>query len=326
MEPISATLAAIGLLMNQQNQANAMGTAADNLSFQRQQAANQERLVGATKVDANGNKTVYDPATNTWKVVLTPMQQAIQDASQSEQLQTVTTDAARKRDLANRQQQYSEDAGTPYNEAIQKFIHQQPKSEGAINNDLETLGIQANQSGAKSNQADLVKQALRLGRGGDINQIIKSTDDKTGAGTADVMLNARQQAMQEAASRIQQHNQQYLPEIQQWKQIIDAGGGGASSRFSDLSPQVAASESASNNAMLTALQGANSGINSASANLVKAEGSKVDFSQLIKALSAGKTGANTDWDKRPTKVDYSTTPDYLNDISYGRQDSEGNFF
>ena len=131
-----------------------------NLSFQKQQAANQERQAGATKVDANGNKTVYDPATNTWKVELTPLQQAIQDASQSEQLKTVTTDAARKRQLADRQQQYSEDAGTPYNTAIQNYINNQPKSEAAIGNDLETLGIQANQSGAKSNQADLVKQAF----------------------------------------------------------------------------------------------------------------------------------------------------------------------
>ena len=81
-----------------------------------------------------------------------------------------------------------------------------------------------------------------------------------------------------------------------------------------------------NNAMLSAIQGANSGINSASANLVKAEGAKTDFSQLIKALTAGKTGKTDQWDKSPGKVDYSTTPDYLGDISYGRTDSEGNFF
>lgn len=311
MDPATAMLGAIGIALNEQNALNAQGTAQDNLAFQRSQGNRQFELSTAGKVDANGNKTVYDPVTNTWKSILTPMQQAIQDASQSEQLKTVTSDAQRKRQLAERQQQYSEDAGTPYNTAVQKYIYQQPDSEAAINDQIGTLMTQAKQASGKENQATLTREALRLGRGADIPSLIKATNDSLGASTPSTMLAARQQALQEHQSRVQSHDQQFLPEISAFKQIIDQGGGGAAARFSDLSPAVMNAEQNSSNAMLTALNNANTGINTASKNLQAAQGAKIDFGPMIKAMSAGKTKADGTTDGMP---DYSNISDYLQNL------------
>lgn len=71
-------------------------------AYQQQQAIQQEQLELskelarrgiATQVDANGNVTAYDQATNTWKTVLSPTQQKIQDLSDQEQINTLQTDA-----------------------------------------------------------------------------------------------------------------------------------------------------------------------------------------------------------------------------------------
>lgn len=316
MEPVTASLAAISLLMNEQNSLNAQGTAADNLSYQKQKDAQAQDMAGATKIDANGNKTVYDPATNTWKVILSPMQQAIQDASQSEQYKTLTTDAQRKRELAQRNEQYSLDAGTPYNEAIQNYLHNQPKSTAADEDQLQTLMAGVNQASGKQNQALIERQALRLGRGADIPSLIKATDDSLGASTPSTMLSARQQALQEHASQVQQHDQQYLPEIQTFKNIINQGGGGASTRFSDLSPQVANAEQTSNAAMLAALNNGSTNINSASKSLATTQQKALDFNPMIKALTAAQSKKNADGTTTTADgmPDYSGVADYLNNI------------
>jgi hypothetical protein len=51
----------------------------------------------ATQVDAMGNVTFYDKATNTWKSVLAPRQQRIQDAGDTETIRSLTEDAAAQR-------------------------------------------------------------------------------------------------------------------------------------------------------------------------------------------------------------------------------------
>ena len=82
MEPFSLALGGVQALLSLQNMMNSSSIAAQNLAFQRQQAQKQERLSEATRTDSYGNKQYYDPATNTWKTQLSPMQQAIQDAGQ----------------------------------------------------------------------------------------------------------------------------------------------------------------------------------------------------------------------------------------------------
>lgn len=93
----AASLASTGaglLSANAQQQSNAA-----NLSLQSAIAANQleladraQRIGLATRVDANGNQVVYDPATNTVVTVLSPEQQQLADAAQGAQLSRLTVD------------------------------------------------------------------------------------------------------------------------------------------------------------------------------------------------------------------------------------------
>lgn len=286
MEPFSLALGGVQALLGLQNMMNSSSIAAQNLAFQRQQADKQERLSEATRYDSYGNKQYYDPASNTWKTQLSPMQQAIQDAGQSEQYRSLTEDAQRNRQARKRQADAAESAVSPFNKAVQEYINNPVQSEGSIRNDISTLGALANQDQAKTNQADVIREALRMGQGGNVPSIIKSVNDATGRSVANNLLSARQQALQEFNTRQTQRNNNYLPAIQQWQSLINNGGGGAAL---NTQSQTQALDNMQNNqasAMLQALQNANSNINSASSSYATAAGKQPDFSGLIKALTA----------------------------------------
>jgi hypothetical protein len=286
MEPFSLALGGVQALMSLQNMMNSSSIAAQNLAFQRQQAQKQEHLSQATRTDSYGNKQYYDAASNTWKTELSPMQQAIQDAGQTEQYRGLTEDAQRNRQSRKRQADASETAVSPFNQAVQEYMNNPVQSEGSIRNDLSTLGALSAQDQAKGNQGTLIKEALRMGRGGDIQSIIKGVDDASGKAISGNLLNARQQALQEHTSRESARNNAYLPAIQQWQSLINGGGGSAPIRFSDTNQQLANMQNNQASGMLQALQGANSNINSASQSATTAAGKTPDFSGLIKALSA----------------------------------------
>jgi hypothetical protein len=86
-----------GLQYSAQQEANQIAWA--NLNFQKQQGAKQFRLSTAGRSDAYGDEQVYDPATNTWKINLSPTQNQIINAGQREQLQSLTHDAVNNRIL-----------------------------------------------------------------------------------------------------------------------------------------------------------------------------------------------------------------------------------
>jgi hypothetical protein len=74
--------------------------AANELAIQKEQLALQKELQRrgiATQVDANGNVTSYDEASNSWKTVLSPTQQRLQTLSDAEQIAQLTTDAPMSR-------------------------------------------------------------------------------------------------------------------------------------------------------------------------------------------------------------------------------------
>lgn len=64
------------------------------IAREQQQLAEEMAKRGiATQIDANGNVTAYNQATNTWQTILSPTQQRIQDLSDQEQINQLTTDA-----------------------------------------------------------------------------------------------------------------------------------------------------------------------------------------------------------------------------------------
>ena len=87
--------------LKEQRAINAQQLAIQQEQLQLQKDMQRQGL--ATQVDANGNMTFYDNASNTWKTVLTPSQKATLDASNYEQQQQYTVDAplARAESLVN---------------------------------------------------------------------------------------------------------------------------------------------------------------------------------------------------------------------------------
>lgn len=76
----------------------------EQLKFQKEQAKAQlelakeaARMGKATQVDAAGNLTAYDEATNTWKTILSADQKALLDANEIESLTALTRDASLSR-------------------------------------------------------------------------------------------------------------------------------------------------------------------------------------------------------------------------------------
>lgn len=319
MEPFSLGLGAAQLIASLMSSSNSNSIAQQNLQFQRDQARKQERLGQATRVDANGNRQYYDPATNTWKVELSPMQAAISKASESEQYRSVTEDAARNRQQRVRQSQRAEDAVDPYNKLSQEFLNNPTASEGAIRSEIGTLTSLANQDRDKGNMADVIRQAIRMGRGGSVPSVIKATNQRSGAGVADTLLQARTGAIQERGQREQQRQSAYLPIIQQLSSTIDAGGGSAPTRFSDVDRQLAATQGQQASQMLSAIQAANSGVNNASKIAASTGGVKPDFSGLFKALAMqgkNKTAEPEAWD---AKIPWGKTGDSVYGTNYGTE-------
>ncbi len=337
---LGALTGLVGAGLSASNQAAQQNIEWANLMFQKQQAAKQERMSSAARTDAFGNKQFYDPISNQWVVELTPTQKQITNAGEQEQLQSLTTDAVRKRQLAQRQEQRSLQAEAPYHAAFEGYMYDQPHSEAATRSDLETLMLMANQDNAKQNQDSLARQAIRLGRGADIPKLIKATDDQLGSTTSGTMLQALQAAQQTHAAQTQQHDQQDLPELAQWQKIIDDGGGASEQRFSDVPQQLDAIQGQQQSGMLGAINAAAQNIGNAYKGLATSAGAASPFADLAKSIGKiGESASKSSGSKAKPKysltntsdpwggneVDWGSTPDYMNNIDWGAMGGPGGF-
>jgi hypothetical protein len=329
MDPIQLALGGGGLLLNYFNKQDAMDTAAQNLAFQRQQAAKQERLSEATRTDSFGNSETYDPITNTWKTTLSPMQKAIQDAQQSEQYQSLTTDAQRNRSARKAAYDRSQAAQPFYNKAIAGFEYDQPATEAADRDKLGTLMAQANQDKNLGTRSVLATQAARTGNERTIPALYKASADKAGEDLSDTVLKSYLAAKQQRQGEVAAHNNQYIPQIQSLEGILQDNGSGAAV----ANPQTAAMLSAVQGQMasggLNALTSGSSGINTASNALSNIMAKPIDLSFLKGSTGSNKTGtvtakptaeasgtvdAGNTWD---ADIPWTTAPDYLQNINWG---------
>lgn len=122
----------------------------------------------ATQVDANGNMTFYDKATNTWKTVLSPTQQKIQDLSDGEKINQLQIDApvsrAEKLTQAIARQKMGGNADMA---RLGNVDAMRGKYDGnAIGAVLGTDRERAINEGFDKTRADLATQALRSGASG----------------------------------------------------------------------------------------------------------------------------------------------------------------
>lgn len=287
MDPFTLALLGGTALMGGVNAWNANSLAGQGLDFQKQQAALANEMGTAGKTDAYGDTTTYDPATNTWKTTLSPMQQAIANAQQSEQFKQATTDAARNRSI--RQLMYNNALGaeTDYNKARAGYEYDQPASQGALQDKLTTLMTNANNQLSSDNESAASRALLRQGRGDQLATLVNTIQNNRGKALAGDELNAYTNSINEEGQLQQQHASKYLPAIQQAAQTI-AAGGGAPVNMDNNAMQLAGFQQQDAQGALQALLGggslANDAFKNASSIAQKTGPSLKDITSLYTAL------------------------------------------
>ena len=147
--------------------------------FEQQQALAKEQLALAkeaqrqglaTQVDAAGNVTAYDQASNTWKTILSADQQQLLDASETESLQQLTRDAPtqradRLRGASDRIQE-GDIASSLRSQVADRVAGRGGYSSDAATRSLRLAREQAVSQGFDDVSNALSTQAIRSGSGG----------------------------------------------------------------------------------------------------------------------------------------------------------------
>lgn len=336
---LGAITGLIGAGLSASNQAAQIQQQWAALQFQKQQAAKQNRFAQAARTDAYGNKQSYDDILNEWIIALTPTQKQITQAGERENLLSLTEDAPRNRRQKQRAEQNALEAGKQYQRVLADFTYDQPKEERAIRDELEHTLMGGKTQAMKDQQGIIARQALRMGKGADLAKIIKATDDAYGEELPALMAQTRTGAQKERFDRIAQHNQQYMPEMQMWQQLMAAGGGDAQLKFSDTPQALAAQQGQMAQSIQAAMQSETAGVGGAMNALGSTMGKPVDLSSVAGAFSkmgsagAGSKGGtakysltnkqgpaqkmNPDENRWDQGMDWGSTGDYLNNMDYG---------
>lgn len=299
-----AVVGGIGALLQYSAQQEANQIAWSGLNFQKQNADKNFRLGTSTRTDAYGNKQRYNDATNEWETLLTPTQNQVVKAGEHEQLLSLTEDANRNRDIRRNAYQRALDAVPQYKAAIAGYKYDQPPTEAAIRSQILDALTQGSQEVVNANKGNLTTQALRLGRGGDIPAIIKASNDDLGSKLGNSIAQSRQAAFQEHGQRQQQHDQQYLPEIQMWDKLVNESAPDAAVQFSNVPQQLGAMQGQQAGQISNALTSGASGIGGAYNQLGKALGASPDLSGIARSLSSGggkrtASGQDSGWYNTP---------------------------
>lgn len=273
-----------GLIAQSQAQAQQAQIMRENLDFQQRQADREYDLSTADRVDAFGNTTGYDDLLKKWEVDLAPMQERLVKSGEREQLLSLMEDAPRQRDLRRRQEGRSREAEDVYNDILAKYRYDEPDDEDTIFDRIigDVAGMRTEAGNAAKNA--LGGQAARLGRGGDVNKILKTAVG--GAGSSDV-LQARESARREASERQQQHRG-LLDELGTFGNIMDDIGD-APIRFSDAPGRLEGTQSDMLQRIAQAISGGASRVGSAYGQLANTMQAP-DYSSLASSLNSLKLG------------------------------------
>jgi len=323
MEMLGAITGLIGAGLQAQAQHDNLMFQYAKFNWEKQRADKQDRFASASRSDQYGNKTAYDEILNEWNVNLTPTQKQLMQGGEKEQLLQLQ-DAAEARKIKRTIQERARSAKEPYLKAAAGYQYDQPRSEGAIRSELTGLMATNEMMKSKADQALIMRQAARLGRGADASKIIQSTNQKLGNAPAmqNRMLQARNDALKEFAGRQQLHEAQWGQPMQVWGNLMAQGG--------DIPgiPQRALTDTtgAQQQAMLSAFNAGTRGVSGAFDSLGKAAGQSVDLSGVAKALAGiGKGAKNSKGqpDESSYGGDYNLGGmyDWQKDTNFDRTDS-----
>jgi hypothetical protein len=288
MEMLGAITGLIGAGLQAQANHDQLMFQYAKFNWEKQRAATQDRFAQASRSDMFGNKTKYDEILNEWNINLTPTQKELMMGGEKEQLNQLK-DAIEGRKIKRQVQERARSAVEPFKRAAAGYQYDLPRSEGAIRSELTGLLATNEMMKTKAEQALLMRQAARLGRGADASKIISSADRKLGNAEAmnNRMLQARNEAVKEFAGRQTLHEAQWGAPMKMWGELMAQGGdipGIPKSAFTDTT-------GAQQQAMLTAFNQGTRDVGGAFDSLASAAGKSVDLSGIAKSLAgAGKSG------------------------------------
>ena len=191
-----AAVGGLGAFLQYRAQQQANQIAYANLQFQRENAHEQNKLARSARTDVFGNRLKYVPGRG-WVYDLTPQTQAITTAQQKEQLLNLTEDAERNREFRERQDEISKVGSEEFFKALNNYKFAPRPNEKAIQGDFTRLLNLNRRKGIDEAKGVLQRQALRLGRGGDIEKIIKEGDERFGETLEEAVLRGKTLGSQE---------------------------------------------------------------------------------------------------------------------------------
>jgi hypothetical protein len=291
MEIFGALVGLVGAGLQAQANQDQLNMQYAKFNWEKQRAMKSDRFASAARSDQYGNRTAYDELLNEWNVELTPTQKRLMQGGEREQLLQLE-DAAEARRIKRQIQERSRSAVEPFKRAAAGYQYDLPRSEKAIRSDLTSLMATNDMMKTKAEQALVMRQAARLGRGADASKIISSADQKLGNREAvqNRMLNARNEALKEYAGRQQLHEAQWGQPMKMWGELMAQGAdipGIPKNAYTDTT-------GAQQQAMLAAFNQGTRGVGGAFDSLASAAGKSVDLSGIAKALaSIGKATGKT---------------------------------
>ena len=319
---LGAITSLVGIGLQAQAQQDQLMFQYAQFNWQKQRAREQDRFAQAGRQDAYGNETYFDQGLNKWMTKLTPMQKDIQQGTEKEQLLQITKDAPAARKIREQVQARSKEAVEPYNRAMLAYQYAQPPSELALRGDLTKLMATNLMARSKADQALLMRGAARLGTGAKAEEIINATDQQLGKDQQDILLKARNQAVQEHAARQQAHEQEYGPQVKLWADIMQQGGNIAGLPQSSLNKDLGTAISNQNEAMQKAFAAGTSGVSSALGGLASAAGKSPDMSGLAKILASIQSGKGKGTSKEDQTFNLGGESSYAqNSPGYGYSDT-----
>jgi hypothetical protein len=266
-----------------------------NLQFQKDQARKTNRLATATRSDPFGNKFGYDELLNEFITKLTPTQQRITKAGEREQLLSLTEDAERDRQLKRDQARRAGEADEEFDTQLAGYRYDQPPSEGATQDELVRTMLLNRRKGLQEGTKVLGAQALRMGRGGDIQELLKGADQIFGQSLEETILKGKQAGREESRAARNAHESRYGRSLDLFSNI--AGRVNPSQvRFGDLPQRNDARQSEMLQALMKALQGGATNVGQAYSNAAGSAGLSPDFSGLASSLGNLKFGSGTGLD------------------------------
>jgi hypothetical protein len=227
-------------LMQSGAQQDAHNIALMNLYQQQRSNQDQYSLATAPRQDAYGNRTSFSHGEG-FRTELSPIQQALLDAQQGEQLRGFREDAPRARDAAVRQDRRSTQADEVFRELLSRFQHQERPLEKDHTSQavLESLDVLNSSAGGRNNP-DLGNLMLRMGDNASLPGVVRATQQQQ-PNLSEVLSTARRAGREDFATAQQQRSGAMLPELQAMRSIAD-GTPGAQLNYNNTAGQASAGQ------------------------------------------------------------------------------------